>query len=374
VVSHINIHVITPSVSPGGLYRVAIEEAKFLQGLGHNVKLVSLIRPVNPWTELLHGISVEYLADYTGPTPFISEMLNRNLFLAKKITNNTDIFICHNLPACYSVTRSIKVQSDRSRIIAYMHDPIEFTITGNIFQLFFRSAFLKKMFAMRWLRNIDVIIVNSRRSQRKLAKELGLNSTVLYPTLARFSDKVATSHREKFFLSVGRIGFHPTYDILLDILRRIPQMELVIAGSWSHTAKNIVEMFSSDPEISRRVKFAVNPTDEELARLYGGARAFLYPGVENFNMSALEAASHACPIVVSSESGICEILDGSVVMPSQHDIESFVKLVRELLRDERHAIIEGLKIRDILKGYESSYHMENLRAIIEQLPDQTSRK
>lgn len=372
MVSSINIDVITPSVSPGGLYRVAIEEAKFLHRIGHNVKLISLIRPVNPWDELLQGISVEYLADFRGPTPFISEMLNRNLFLLKKITSDADIFICHNLPSCYSLMRSINISNRSSRIIAYIHDPIEFTITGNIFQVLFRSISLKKMFAMRWLRFIDVIMVNSRRSQKKLAKELGLNSRVLYPTLAPFSNKVTTSHRENFFLSVGRIGFHPTYKILLHILKRIPEMELVIAGSWSHTAKRIVEMFSSDSNINHRVKLIVNPTDEELARLYRSARAFLYPGVENFNMSALEAASHGCPIVVSKESGICEIIGESVVMPAQNDLESFVKLVRELLNDERHAITEGLRIRDILNSYGSCYHMEYLREIIEKLPGQTS--
>jgi glycosyltransferase involved in cell wall biosynthesis len=201
-----------------------------------------------------------------------------------------------------------------------------------------------------------------------------LNSRVLYPTLAPFSNKVVASHREKFFLSVGRIGFHSTYKILLHILKRIPEMELVIAGSWSHSTKNIMEMFSSDLEINHRVKFIVSPTDEELARLYRSARAFLYPGVENFNMSAVEAASQGCPIVVCSESGICEILGESVVMPAQHDVEAFAKLILELLKDERHAITEGLRVRDILNSYGSSYHMENLREIIEQLPGRTSRK
>lgn len=371
--NYINIDIVSPSISPGGLQRVAIEEAKFLRRIGHNVKLISLIRPVNPWNELLQGISVEYLADFRGPTPFISEMLNRNLFLLKKIKSDADIFICHNLPSCYAVMRSIKAPN--GRIIAYIHDPIHFTLPGNIFHILFRSASLKKMFAMRWLQAVDVILVNSRRSQRMLQKELGLNGRVLYPALASFANKVSTtSHREKFFLSVGRIGLHPTYKILLHILKRIPEMELVIAGSWSHTAKSVVEMFSSDLDINRRVKLIANPTDEEMARLYRSARAFLYPGVENFNMSALEAASHGCPIVVSRESGICEILGESVVMPAQDDVESLVNLVLQLMKDEQHAITEGLRVREILKNYKSSYHMENLKEVIEQFPQQASRR
>lgn len=366
----INIHVVTPSVSPGGLYRVAIEEARFLQRIGHNVRLISLIKPVNPWNELLPGISVEYLADYKGPTPFISEMLNRNLFLTKKITSEADVFICHNLPSCHTVMKS---KTSKGRVIAYIHDPIQFTLSGNIFQVLFGSASLKKMFAMRWLQDVDIIVVNSRRSQQILTKELGLNSKVLYPALASFADEVPTmSQREKFFLTVGRIGVHPTYKILLHILKKIPEMELVIAGSWSHTAKSIVEMFSSDLEINRRVHLIINPKDEELTKLYRSARGFLYPGVENFNMSALEAVSHGCPIVVSRESGICEILGESVVMPAEDDVESFVKLVLDLLKDEQYATNMVLRLREILKSYESFYHMENLRDVIEQFPRQAS--
>ena len=370
--SCINIDVVFPTASPGGLQRLAIEEAKFLQRIGHNVKLISLIRPINPWNELLQGISVEYLADYKGPTPFISEMLNRNLFLVKKITSDADIFICQNLPSCYAVMRSIKVPNG-SRVIAYIQDPIDFTLVGNIFQVLFRSAFLKRTFAMRWLRDVDVILLNSRRCQQILAKELGLDGRILYPTLASFANEVPTS-REKFFLSVGRIGFHPTYKRLLHILKRIPEMEMVIAGSWSHSTKNIVEMFSSDLEIKRRVHFIISPTDEELARLYRSTRAFLYPGKENFGLGALEAASYGCPLVVCCESGICDLLGESVVMPAQDDTESFVKLALHLLEDEQHAIKEGLRVREILKSYDSSYHMEKLREIVEQFPRQTSSK
>jgi glycosyltransferase involved in cell wall biosynthesis len=374
-VSCINIDVVFPTASAGGLQRVAIEEAKFLQKRGHNVKLISLIRPVNPWNELLNRISVEYLADFRGPTPFISEMLNRNLFLLKKIKSDADIFICHNLPSCYTVMRSIKVPNNSSRVIAYIQDPIDFTLTGNIFPVLFRrSTSLKRTFAMRWLRDIDVILLNSRQAQQVLTKELGLDSRILPPTLVSFANKVPPSHREKFFLSVGRIGFHPTYKILFNILKRIPEMEVVIAGSWSHSTKNIVELFSSDLEVKHRVRLAISPTDEELERLYRSARAFLYPGKENFGLSALEAASYGCPIVICRESGICDLLGESVVMPAQDDTESFVKLALRLLNDEQYAITEGLRVREILKRYDSSYHMENFREIVEQIPRQTSSK
>jgi glycosyltransferase involved in cell wall biosynthesis len=268
--------------------------------------------------------------------------------------------------------RSINVPND-GRVIAYIQDPIDFTLTGNIFQILFRSKSLKRTFALRWLQNADVILLNSIQAQRVLTKELGLPSRILYPTLVSFDNKEPPSHREKFFLSVGRIGFHPTYNILFKILKRIPEMEVVIAGSWSHSTKDIVELFSSDSEVKHRVHMKISPTDEELEALYKGARAFLYPGKENFGLSALEAASYGCPIVICRESGMCELLGESFVMPAQEDTESFVKLALQLLNDEQYAITEGLRIREILKKYDSSYHMENLKEIIEKIPHKTSR-
>ncbi|MGH9877541.1 MAG: hypothetical protein ACRD5H_07870, partial [Nitrososphaerales archaeon] len=92
--------IVSPSTSPGGLYRVAIEETRYLLKAGYDVSLISLIKPVNPWNDLLEGLPVIYLADYHGPTPFISEMLNRNLFVINKLMENRyDVVICHNLPS-----------------------------------------------------------------------------------------------------------------------------------------------------------------------------------------------------------------------------------------------------------------------------------
>ena len=71
-------------------------------------------------------------------------------------------------------------------------------------------------------------------------------------------------------------------------------------------------------------------------------------------MSALEAASYGCPIVLSRESGLAKYSKESVVMPAQDDAEAFVKLVLQLLNDERYAITEGLRVRDVLKSYELS--------------------
>jgi glycosyltransferase involved in cell wall biosynthesis len=311
----------------------------------------------------LNELVVHYVADSKLPIPFIAELMNRNIFILKKIRKRFDVIISHNLPCCFVTHRSYATNSARK--LAYIHDPVQFTVAGNLFHLLFKFSSLKKRMALNWLEDSDVILVNSKRSQKILNEELGLKSIVLYPTITSFSNGLP-NERKEFFLSVGRIGAHPTYQILLQILKRVKEMKLVIAGSSSHTSNKIIEMFSDSETIAKRVQFVVDPNDKELKNLYRSARAFLYPGTENFNMSALEAASNGCPIIISKESGIYEIIETKhLYAAEQNDIGSFCEIVNQFLYDENKALIEGKRLYEILRKYDSEFHMTRLLEIIE---------
>lgn len=362
------IGIIIPTLSPGGLQRLAIEETRGLQTAGFQTKLISIIKPLNPWYELLGGISVEYLTDYKFLTPFISEMLNRNMFLFKKINEKFDVIISHNLPSCYTVYKSYPENSLKK--ISYINDPFEFTLVGNPLQLLFSLSNFKKNLSIKWLEDSDITLVGSIKSQRILKEKIGLESEVLYPTVVEpLPIKKLPNKRDTFFLSVGRIGVHPNYPILLKILKEVKEMKVVLAGSWSHSTNSIVKMFSEDKEIKERVKFVLTPTDEQLRELYLSTRAFIYPGIENFNLSALEAAANGCPIIVCKEAGIYEIFRkyNYPLFIAGDDTASFSETVKDLLADEKKAIKLGNEAYHIAKKYDKEYHIHALIKIINKL-------
>lgn len=358
------IGVVTPTVSPGGLYRVAIEETRYLNNLNFDSKLIALFKPIDIWSELLRDISPDYLASSRFLSPFISELINRNLFLVKKIKGHYDVVICHNLPSVYAVKKShVGVKK-----VAYIHDPLHFTVSGNMYHFLFNSTkVLERKFSINWLSEADIILVNSKRSQRTLKEKIDLDSRVLYPTIIFRHDRPLPETREEFFLCVGRIGYHPTYFRLLEIMRQAKHMQLVIAGSLSHSAYKIINIFVKDPWIKERVKFITNPTDRELSSLYDRARAFIYPGIENFNMSAMEAASHGCPIIISKESGIHEILDGYGLVARTDDTDLFVDIVQNLIADEKKAVKEGRKAFECTANYDIHYHMSTLMRFLREV-------
>jgi glycosyltransferase involved in cell wall biosynthesis len=84
--------------------------------------------------------------------------------------------------------------------------------------------------------------------------------------------------------------------------------------------------------------------DEELARLYRGAAALVYPSLyEGFGLPVLEAMACGTPVVTSVGSAPATVADGAAVLVDPLDVEAIADGIREALgrRDELRA--EGIE-------------------------------
>jgi glycosyltransferase involved in cell wall biosynthesis len=80
--------------------------------------------------------------------------------------------------------------------------------------------------------------------------------------------------------------------------------------------------------------------DEELARLYRGAAALVYPSLyEGFGLPVLEAMACGTPVVTSVGSAPAAVADGAAVLVDPFDVEAIADGIREALgrRDELRA-------------------------------------
>ena len=80
--------------------------------------------------------------------------------------------------------------------------------------------------------------------------------------------------------------------------------------------------------------------DEELARLYRGAAALVYPSLyEGFGLPVLEAMACGTPVVTSVGSAPAAVADGAAVLVDPLDVEAIADGIREALarRDELRA-------------------------------------
>jgi glycosyltransferase involved in cell wall biosynthesis len=115
---------------------------------------------------------------------------------------------------------------------------------------------------------------------------------------------------DKFFLTIGIITAKKNFHVLVPLLKKFPDYDLVIAGeNDSAYAKKIVEQV---PELglTGRVHFPGKISEKDKYWLYSHCRAFLFPSLaEGFGMPVIEAMLLGKPVFTSTFASLPEIGD-----------------------------------------------------------------
>lgn len=144
---------------------------------------------------------------------------------------------------------------------------------------------------------VDHFIANSRNVQERIKKYYRRESECMHPPIdtARFSvaDRV-----ENYYLIGGRLVSYKRYDLAVHAFSKMG-IPLVV--------------FGEGPEFDRlramakpNVRFTGKVSDEELARLYRHALAFLHPQEEDLGLTALEAMASGRPVIAYAKGGALE--------------------------------------------------------------------
>ena len=156
------------------------------------------------------------------------------------------------------------------------------------------------------------IFTNAGNTAGRLKKFNGLDATPLYhpPHLAA---RIAPGEYGSYVLSVGRLESVKRPQLLIEAMRSVDRpVRLVVAGDG--TQRQNLEALTARLDVADRVTFLGTVPDEELLRLYAGARAVAYvPYDEDFGYVTLEAFLARKPVVTCTDSGgTLEFVDDDV--------------------------------------------------------------
>ena len=181
---------------------------------------------------------------------------------------------------------------------------------------------------------VDHFIAISNHIAERVATRYRRNASVVYPPvdMERFAGK-PRAERQGHFLMVGAFAPYKRVDLAIEAFNQL-KLPLDIVGGGQD---------------ERRLKALAGPTirflgrlgDDDVARAYADARAFIFPGEEDFGITPLEAMASGTPVIALGRGGAAEtVLDVSQgknatgVLFADQSVAGLVDAVRRFLQHE----------------------------------------
>jgi glycosyltransferase involved in cell wall biosynthesis len=141
------------------------------------------------------------------------------------------------------------------------------------------------------------LIANSAHVAARIDRHYGRGAEVVYPPVALERFSLSEGPRTLYLLA-GAFAPYKRGELAIEACRRLGR-RLVVAGSGQE--ENRLRRLAH-----AGVGFLGGVSDAEMARLYGQARALLFPGEEDFGIMPVEAMASGCPVVAYGRGGALE--------------------------------------------------------------------
>jgi len=143
----------------------------------------------------------------------------------------------------------------------------------------------------------SLVLADSKHVADRIRRHWGREALVLYPPVDIARLTPGSGPRDGYLLA-GAFAPYKRPDLAIEACRRLGR-RLTVAGSGPDQAR-LAALAGPD------VGFAGWVADEQLADLFRGARALLFPGEEDFGIVPVEAMACGCPVIALGKGGALE--------------------------------------------------------------------
>ncbi|MBI3887554.1 glycosyltransferase [Candidatus Microgenomates bacterium] len=178
----------------------------------------------------------------------------------------------------------------------------------------------------------DVMIAISEEVRGRIKKYYGRESMIIYPPVTlgeRGNGKEERRSGKKaspYFLLVSRLSKFAKYkriDLAIDAFNTLKlPLKIIGSGSWEDELRA-----NAGPTI----EFLGRLTDDELVGYYKQCQALIFPGVEDFGLTMVEAQKFGKPVIAFAGGGALEIVqEGKTGYFFDHQtVESLISAVKK---------------------------------------------
>lgn len=218
---------------------------------------------------------------------------------------------------------------------------------------------------VEWLRakdlaaaaRVDQFVGNSDNVAGRIRRHYGRESVVIYPPVD--TDRVLGDGQppDDFYLVVTRLVGYKRVDLAIEACNRLKR-RLVVVGTgnqFEHLRR------LAGPTVT----FAGALPDADVAKLYARAKAFLFPGFEDFGITPVEAQAAGRPVVAFGKGGALETVVGGVTGVFFH--EQSVDAVVDAMKQLDHLDIDPRACRANAERFDSSIFRQQISTLLESL-------
>ena len=250
--------------------------------------------------------------------------------------------------------------------ICYCHAPTRYLwddkeeYIGNLPEGRFLKLFLPRILdrLQAWdhdkSQQIDHFIANSKFIADKIAKHYQRESTIIHPPV-KVDDFNISEEIEDYYLIVSRLRPYKKVDLAITAFNNL-KLPLKIIGGGSELRK-LKRMAHSN------IEFLGELSDEERNNYLARCKAFIYPQIEDFGITALEAMSSGRPVIALAQGGALEtVVDG--VTGVFFDEQTWESLAHKVLRFDQQRFDPKI-IRQHAKKFDESIFKQKLLDFID---------
>jgi alpha-1,3-rhamnosyl/mannosyltransferase len=215
-------------------------------------------------------------------------------------------------------------------MVVTLHDLIPLKRHGEFLRsgLRFKLRYLAVQRAVRVIVPTHAVADDAVRALQIPADRIAVIGEAAAPALRRRSDDEVAAVRRRFALPdqyLLWVGGLQTPDprkrvhALAKVKRSMPLVLVGAAGRWAHELPNVT--------LTDRV------SDDELAAIYTGAHALVFPSDdEGFGLPPVEALACGTPVAACDLPALREVLDGRVALSAVDDLEGLIRAAESASR------------------------------------------
>ncbi len=255
----------------------------------------------------------------------------------------------HTVHICYCHTPTRYLWSETSDYVEelFIPKPIKFLLPPLL-------TFLR-MWDRTSADRVDRFIANSEAVRLRIKKYYNKDSEVIYPPVdvERFH---ISSNEKTYYLAGGRLVAYKRFDLIVDAFNKLGK-PLKIFGTGPAEA-------SLRKRAKSNIEFIGRVSDEERARLFTDAIAFIYPQEEDFGITAVESMAAGRPVIAYKKGGALEtVIEG--VTGSFFTTQSVDGLI-DAITHFNHTVFSPARIRQHAEGFSTTVFREKMMRVVRE--------